>query len=106
MGSEGLSESTKIALLNSNYLKNSLIHDFKIRDTNNYNSVGHEFLIDLSEFKDLNITEIEIDYNFHPGTVSWPYPGVMMLEPNESEYLDELDRFVNSMKSIKIELDK
>ena len=109
MGSD-LKEATEIALLNSNYLKESLKDYYTIIDINKNGRVGHEFIIDISEFKKYNITENDIakrlmDYSFHPPTMSWPRTGVLMIEPTESESKEELDRFIESMISIKKEID-
>ena len=109
MGTLGLSKATKIAILNSNYLKNSLKDDYTIKDVNENGVVGHEFIIDVSEFKKLNINENDIakrlmDYNFHPPTMSWPRSGVLMFEPTESETIEELDRLILAMKSIREEI--
>ena len=109
MGSENLKLASEIAILNANYLKSSLEDHYTIKDVNENNRVGHEFIIDTTEFKELNITELDIakrliDYNFHPGTMSWPRKGVIMLEPTESESKKELDRFINAMISIREEI--
>ena len=108
MGSNELKESTKIAILNANYLKNKLDNHYTI-NTNKNGRVGHEFIIDTSEFSKYNIRDVDIakrmiDYNFHPGTMSWPRKNVIMIEPTESENKDELDRFVSAMISIKEEI--
>ena len=72
--------------------------------------VGHEFIIDLSEFYKDGITDKDVkrhsDYNFHPPTMSWPINKSIMIEPTESENKEELDRFVNAMISIKKEIEK
>ena len=104
MGSDGLVKATETAILNSNYLKQSLKDDYKIVDTNNEGFVGHEFIVDVSEFKNLGISEGDIskrliDYSFHPPTMSWPRTGVLMFEPTESESKEELDRLVKALKS-------
>ena len=109
MGIDGLTKATKMAILHSNYLKNSLKDSYKIIDVNENDAVGHEFIIDISNFKHLGITENDIakrlmDYSFHPPTMSWPRTGVLMFEPTESESLDELDRLVEAMKSIRQEI--
>ena len=111
MGSDDLKYATKMAILNSNYLKDSLKHDFNISEVNKYSRVGHEFIIDFSKFNDIDISEVDIskrliDYNFHPGTMSWPKKGVIMFEPTESESKHELDRLILAMKNIKRELDE
>ena len=88
MGTEGLKTATEIAILNSNYLKDSLKDDFTIIDVNEYDRVGHEFIIDVDEFKKINITPNDIakrlmDYSFHPPTMSWPRSTALMFEPTE-----------------------
>lgn len=109
MGTRGLKRATEMALLNSNYLKSLLREYYKIEDVNENGMVGHEFIIDVSEFKRLGITENDIakrliDYSFHPPTMSWPRSGVLMIEPTESESKEELDRFVEAMKGIRREI--
>ena len=109
MGIDGLTNATKMAILHSNYLKNSLKDFYLIKDVNENEVVGHEFIIDVSEFKNINITENDIakrliDYSFHPPTMSWPRTGVLMFEPTESESIEELDRLIIAMKSIRKEI--
>lgn len=109
MGSDGVRKATEIAILNANYLKKELENDYKIFSTNNDGYVGHEFIIDLREFKHLGIQEKDIskrllDYSFHPPTMSWPVVGSIMIEPTESEDKNELDRFIIAMKSIRQEI--
>ena len=109
MGTDGLKKATKMAILNSNYLKHSLQDNYTIVDVNKDGFVGHEFIIDVSEFKELDITENDIakrliDYSFHPPTMSWPRSGVLMFEPTESESKEELDRLILAMKSIRHEI--
>jgi len=109
MGTRGLLEASKMAILNSNYLKSNLEDYFTINDVNKHGFVGHEFIIDVSEFKKYGITENDIakrliDYSFHPPTMSWPRSGVLMFEPTESESKDELDRLIEAMKSIRNEI--
>ena len=79
-------------------------------DTNKNDKVAHEFIIDVSNFKNLNITELDIakrlmDYSFHPPTMSWPRLGVLMFEPTETENKEELDRLVEALISIRKEID-
>jgi glycine dehydrogenase len=110
MGSQNLKKATEIAILNANYLKSSLENHYTIIDHNEHGRVAHEFIIDVSEYYKYGITETDIskrliDYYFHPGTMSWPRKGVMMIEPTESESKEELDRFVGAMVSIRKEID-
>lgn len=109
MGNDGLKEATEIAILNANYLKEKLKEYYTIIDVNENGMVGHEFIIDTSEFIKLGITEQDIskrliDYKFHPPTMSWPRKNVLMFEPTESESKEELDRLVIAMISIRNEI--
>ena len=109
MGSKGLETATHIAILNANYLKKMLEPHYSIYKENEHKLVGHEFIIDLREFRDLNITEKDIakrliDYSFHSPTMSWPIAGTIMIEPTESEDKKELDRFISAMISIRNEI--
>lgn len=109
MGIHGLTTASQTAILNANYLKHELRDDYTICDVNSNGMVGHEFIIDVSEFKKHDITENDIakrlmDYSFHPPTMSWPRPGVLMIEPTESESVEELDRFVNALRGIRAEI--
>jgi len=108
---EDLENITYKAILNANYLKKRLEDYYNIKYSNENGYVAHEFIIDVSEFKDIHITEKDIakrliDYSFHPPTMSWPVASSLMIEPTESESLVELDRFVDAMISIRKELDE
>ena len=109
MGNEGLKKATQIAILNDNYLKDSLKDYYNIKDVNENGRVAHEFIIDTTEFKDIGITDVDIskrliDYSFHSPTMSWPRQNVLMFEPTESESKEELDRLIESLISIKKEI--
>jgi glycine dehydrogenase len=109
MGEEGLREASKIAILNANYMKDKLKNYYQIIDTNDLGLVAHEFIIDTSNFRKYNITELDIakrlmDYSFHPPTMSWPRSQVLMFEPTESENKEELDRLINALISINKEI--
>ena len=111
LGSIGLKKSTEIAILNANYIKERLINEYPILYTGDNGRSAHEMIIDCREFKDNGIEVSDIakrlmDYGFHAPTVSFPVAGTMMIEPTESEDLDELDRFCDAMISIKEEIDK
>lgn len=113
MGTFGIKMSTEQAIVNANYLKSRLEEHYKIFKLDNVATdlVGHEFIIDLSEFYEFGITDKDvakrlIDYNFHPPTMSWPIAKSIMVEPTESENKEELDRFVDAMVSIKNEIEK
>jgi len=106
---EKLQDASMVAILNSNYLKDSLKDDYTIKDLNQHGRVGHEFIIDVTEFSNLGITEFDIakrliDYSFHPPTIAWPRLKVLMFEPTESESKEELDRLIEALKEIRKEI--
>ncbi|MEQ9376315.1 MAG: aminomethyl-transferring glycine dehydrogenase [Imperialibacter sp.] len=109
MGSEGLTNATKMAILNANYIKERLKGDYKILYTGKNGRCAHEMIVDCREFKQFGV-EVEdlakrlMDYGFHAPTMSFPVPGTMMIEPTESESIIELDRFCNAMLSIREEV--
>lgn len=106
LGSSGLTTVTKYAILNANYLAASLKGWFKILYTGTEGFVAHEMILDCRNFKsEAGITEADIakrlmDYGFHAPTLSFPVHGTLMVEPTESESLQELDKFVSAMKSV------
>jgi glycine dehydrogenase len=110
MGSEGLTEATEYAILNANYISASLKNWFKTLYTGTNGFVAHEMILDCRNFKaEAGITESDIakrlmDYGFHAPTLSFPVHGTLMMEPTESESLQELDKFINAMKSIWAEI--
>ncbi|MCF8389279.1 MAG: aminomethyl-transferring glycine dehydrogenase [Bacteroidales bacterium] len=110
LGEEGLSRSTKMAILNANYLAKELSSGFKILYRGKNGRVGHEMILDCREFKSLaGITETDIakrlmDYGFHAPTLSFPVHGTLMIEPTESESKAELDKFVSALRSILNEI--
>ncbi len=110
LGAEGLTESTKMAILNANYLKSCLEEDYKILYTGSKDRVAHEMILDCNVFlKTADITVVHIakrlmDYGFHAPTVAFPVHGTLMVEPTESEPLSELDRFIEAMIAIRKEI--
>jgi len=110
MGAEGLTEATKYAILNANYIAASLKGWFKILYTGKNGMVAHEMILDCRDFKsEAGVTELDIakrlmDYGFHAPTLSFPVHGTLMVEPTESEPLQELDRFITAMKMIRNEI--
>jgi len=111
MGPKGLTDATKVAILNANYLKNRLEGSYKILYTGKNGRCAHEFIIDCREFKNAGIGVEDIakrlmDYGFHAPTISFPVPGTMMIEPTESEALDELDRFCAALIQIRKEIEE
>ncbi len=110
LGGNGLTEATKYAILNANYLKSSLEKYYKILYTGKNNRVAHEMILDCNIFhKTANITVGDIakrlmDYGFHAPTVAFPVHGTLMVEPTESEPLSELNSFIDAMISIRNEI--
>lgn len=110
LGAKGLTDSTKIAILNANYLKNKLAGHYDILYKNLKNMVAHEMILECREFKKtagIEVTDIAkrlMDYGFHAPTVSFPVAGTLMVEPTESESKEELDRFAEAMISIREEI--
>ena len=109
MGGEGLTNATKIAILNANYIKQRLDGQYPVLYTGKNGRSAHEMIIDCRDFKKAGV-EVEdiakrlMDYGFHAPTVSFPVPGTMMIEPTESESKAELDRFCDAMISIRQEI--
>ncbi len=110
LGGDGLTEATKMAILNANYLKNALSNHYEILYSGKNDRVAHEFILDCNAFsKTAGINVIDIakrlmDYGFHAPTVAFPVHGTLMVEPTESEPLGELKRFVDAMISIRKEI--
>ncbi len=110
LGASSLKEVTKMAILNANYLASSLKDYFEILYTGENGKVAHEMILDCRSFKKIaDITEADIakrlmDYGFHAPTLSFPVHGTLMVEPTESESLQELDKFIEAMISIYNEI--
>ncbi len=110
LGAEGLTKVTKVAILNANYLKDRLKEHYPILYTGKTGRAAHEFIIDARGFKQsagIDSTDIAkrlMDYGFHAPTMSFPVPGTLMVEPTESESLEELDRFCEAMIAIRDEI--
>ena len=110
MGHTGLKSATEIAILNANYIAKRLEGAYKILYTGNEGRVAHECIVDCRPFKTEAGVEVEdiakrlIDYGFHAPTMSWPVAGTLMIEPTESESLEELDRFCEAMLMIREEI--
>ncbi len=109
LGEEGLTQATKMAIVNANYLSKALEKEFRTYYTGETGRVGHELILDLTNFKhDYNIDCGDIahrlmDYGFHAPTLSFPVHETLMIEPTESEPKEEMDRFVEAMVAIKRE---
>nr|WP_033078990.1 aminomethyl-transferring glycine dehydrogenase [Thalassotalea sp. ND16A] len=112
LGKKGVTDSTKYAITNANYLAHKLSEHFPILYTGNNGRVAHECIVDLRPLKEASgITEMDVakrlmDYGFHAPTMSFPVAGTLMIEPTESEAKVELDRFVEAMTSIRAEIRK
>lgn len=109
MGAAGLTQASRIAILNANYIKARLEKEFRILYSGKKGHCAHEMIVDCREFKKSGI-EVEdiakrlMDYGFHAPTVSFPVPGTLMIEPTESESLPELDRFCDALLNIREEI--
>jgi glycine dehydrogenase len=106
MGADGLTEATKFAILNANYISKRLENYFPTLYRRN-GLVAHECILDLRQFKSVTVEDVAkrlMDYGFHAPTISWPVPGTMMVEPTESESKAELDRFCDAMIAIHCEI--
>ncbi|HXF01373.1 MAG TPA: aminomethyl-transferring glycine dehydrogenase [Arthrobacter sp.] len=112
MGAEGLTEATKSALLAANYVAKRLDEHFPVLYTGNDGLVAHECILDLRELTAKSGVTAEdvakrlIDYGFHAPTLSFPVAGTLMVEPTESEDLEEIERFIDAMISIRGEIDQ
>ena len=109
LGAKGLKNTTQLAILNANYIKERLHGYYETLYTGEMNRAAHEMIIDCRDFKQNGIEVVDIakrlmDYGFHAPTVSFPVGGTMMIEPTESESLSELDRFCDAMISIRKEI--
>lgn len=110
LGAKGVSDSTRMAILNANYMKNRLNGHYTALYSGKNGRVAHEFIADCRDFKrtaGIEVTDIAkrlMDYGFHAPTVSFPVAGTLMIEPTESESKDELDRFCEAMIAIRNEI--
>lgn len=110
LGGRGLTKATEIAILNANYIKKRLEGAFEVLYSGENGRAAHELIIDCRDFKEIGIEVTDIakrlmDYGFHAPTVSFPVAGTMMIEPTESENLDEIDRFCEALISIRVEIE-
>jgi glycine dehydrogenase len=110
MGADGLTEATKIAILNANYMAKKLESYYPVLYQGKNGLVAHECILDLRSLKKSAQIEIDdvakrlMDYGFHAPTVSWPVAGTIMVEPTESESKQELDRFCDALIAIREEV--
>jgi glycine dehydrogenase len=109
LGAEGMTNATKHAILNANYIKKRLEPHYDVLYTRSNGTVAHEMIFDLRRFKASGVEELDVakrlmDYGFHAPTVSFPVAGTLMIEPTESESQEELDRFCDAMIAIRHEI--
>jgi glycine dehydrogenase len=110
LGAEGMAQATGVAMLSANYIRSRLESSFDVLYTGTNGRVAHEVIFDLRPFRSAaNVTEQDVakrlmDLGFHAPTVSFPVPGTLMVEPTESEPLEELDRFCDAMIRIRQEI--
>jgi glycine dehydrogenase len=110
LGKSGMTDASRYAILNANYLKSRLEHHYPVLYTRRNGRVAHEMIFDLRPLKQVSgIDETDVakrlmDYGFHAPTVSFPVAGTLMIEPTESEAQDELDRFCEAMIGIRSEI--
>ncbi len=111
LGAQGLTDATRYAILNANYMKSRLEPYFDVLYTGEQGRAAHEMILDCRPFKKAGVEVTDIakrlmDYGYHAPTVSFPVAGTMMVEPTESESLSELDRFCDALISIRKEIDR
>jgi glycine dehydrogenase len=112
LGKNGLINATKYAILNANYIKSRLENHYEVLYTGENGRVAHELILDFRPFKHTLGIEVEdvakrlMDYGLHAPTVSFPVAGTLMIEPTESEDLDELDRLCEALIAIRAEIDE
>lgn len=111
LGAEGMTNATRFAILNANYLKARLQKHYEVLYTGKNDRVAHEMILDCRPFKKtahvevVDIAKRLMDYGFHAPTVSFPVAGTLMVEPTESESKKELDRFAEALISIRHEIE-
>ena len=110
LGAAGVTDATRFAILNANYIKSRLEKHYDVLYTRQNGRVAHEMIFDLRAFKAKGVEEGDVakrlmDYGFHAPTVSFPVPGTLMIEPTESEPKAELDRFCEALIAIRQEIE-
>ena len=111
LGGQGVTDATRFAILNANYIKSRLEGHYDVLYTRANGRVAHEMIFDLRAFKAKGVEEGDVakrlmDYGFHAPTVSFPVPGTLMIEPTESESKAELDRFCEALIAIRAEIEE
>jgi glycine dehydrogenase len=111
LGPDGMTDATRHAILNANYIKARLEKHYPVLYARENGRVAHEMIFDLRAFKAKGVDEIDVakrlmDYGFHAPTVSFPVAGTLMIEPTESEPKEELDRFCDALIAIREEIEE
>jgi glycine dehydrogenase len=111
LGGPGVTDATRYAILNANYIKSRLEKHYDVLYTRQNGRVAHEMIFDLRKYKAKGVEEGDVakrlmDYGFHAPTVSFPVPGTLMVEPTESEPKEELDRFCEALIAIRHEIEE
>ena len=111
LGVDGVTNATKYAILNANYIKSRLERAYPILYSGANGTAAHEMIVDLRQFKAAGVSAEDVakrlmDYGFHAPTLSFPVAGTLMIEPTESEDKDELDRFCDALLKIRKEIDE
>jgi len=111
LGPDGMTDATRHAILNANYIKARLGKHYPVLYARENGRVAHEMIFDLRAFKAKGVDEIDVakrlmDYGFHAPTVSFPVAGTLMIEPTESEPKEELDRFCDALIAIREEIEE
>lgn len=110
LGPDGLTDATRYAILNANYIKTRLEQDYAILYVGDKGRSAHELIVDLRPFKQFisaeDVAKRLMDYGFHAPTLSFPVAGTIMIEPTESESKEEIDRFCDALLSIRKEIDE
>lgn len=112
MGAEGLKQASQVAILNANYIATRLKDAYPVLYTGRDGRVAHECILDIRPLKEttgiseMDIAKRLIDFGFHAPTMSFPVAGTLMVEPTESESKVELDRFIDAMLAIRVEIDR
>ena len=109
MGGPGLTQATRVAILNANYIAARLKGAYDVLFMGNRGRVAHECILDTRPFAEIGVTVDDIakrliDNGFHAPTMSWPVSGTLMVEPTESETKAEIDRFINALLAIRAEI--
>jgi len=110
LGKQGVKDATEFAILNANYIKARLEAEYDVLYVGEHGRCAHELILDLRPFKAIasaeDVAKRLIDYGFHAPTLSFPVAGTIMIEPTESESIDELNRFCDAMLAIKAEINE